>query len=475
MKTWCQLLVRHGWQVEEKGKNVFDCKKETEENLDFLEESLKKGSINYSLLGGQLVIHDAPLEEALWIQILDYNQRGMTEGGFREKTEPIIRILDTYIAGIVRQFNRLGFYTALSCDGHEKRPAMIYFVKEIDLPLLKGLLRVMGVPRVSVQETYNHYIVRMYMNRTGLLEVAEKLSLVSVDWLEKGVEYIEEQLLYADIEELLSIPGVSGKESNVRDVVKKRLTPFVDRVTEDYYGNLLAEKTYGRGNGPVILLNAHLDTVRDFTINRRIIKDESLWYSSEGILGADDRAGVAILLSMARFLNQSDFSGKVKFLFTVEEEVGLVGARQVEEYFLWGVEAGIVLDRRGSGDIVTSCRGEIPFCGKEYGRFFERVAKESGLNGWACTEGGSSDTRIWAEHGIQSVNLSVGYHNEHSERECLDIRATYQTYTLLKNVFQKAKELRNVLRKDFVANGFYYSGYSSRRHQRIFIKKMERG
>ena len=110
-------------------------------------------------------------------------------------------------------------------------------------------------------------------------------------------------------------------------------------------------------------------------------------------------------------------SVKIKFIFTVEEEVGLVGARNVDDTFLWGTDAVIVVDRRGTGDIVTSCEGDIPFCEEAYGKFIEQAAIEAGLSGWKCTQGGSSDTRTWAEHGIQSVNLSAGYHYEHSGAE----------------------------------------------------------
>lgn len=97
-----------------------------------------------------------------------------------------------------------------------------------------------------------------------------------------------------------------------------RKNETVDYITVDHYGNLLAEKTYGNGNGPTILLNAHLDTVYEIEPGRTIQKNGTIWTSSEGILGADDRAGVAIIVMIAKYLNQSDFCGKVKFIFTVE-------------------------------------------------------------------------------------------------------------------------------------------------------------
>jgi len=280
-----------------------------------------------------------------------------------------------------------------------------------------------------------------------LLDLAEQMSFIQPDWLEKGAGFVEEQLLYKELEDLLSIPGASSKEEAIRETVKDKLLPYVDFITEDSAGNLLAEMICRRGNGPTVLLNAHLDTVTDLDPGRRIVKKGKIWTSSEGILGADDRAGVALLIAMARHLNSSDFQGRVKFIVTVEEERGLIGAGQVADHFLWGVDGAIVLDRRGKADIVTSCHGVQRFCSEAYGKFFEKVAREIGLTGWKCTAGGFSDTLVWADHGIESVNLSVGYGYEHTDREYLDVHAAYQTLTLLKAVFQRSIEFRNLLRK----------------------------
>jgi putative aminopeptidase FrvX len=258
-------------------------------------------------------------------------------------------------------------------------------------------------------------------------------------------DYLNEEIFYLLLEKLLSIPGVSGRESRIREFVQKQLAPSVDFMTIDRNGNLLAEKTYGSGHGPTILLSAHLDIVHELEQDRLILKENGIWSSSNGILGADDRAGVAVLLIIAQHLFHSTFSGKVKFIFTVQEEVGLVGADQVDDYFLWDTDSAIVVDRRGTGDIVTSCGGYFPFCDKQYGQFFENLAKEKGFFGWRCTPGGSSDTGIWALHGIQSVNLSVGYQHEHTKNESLDVKACFQTALLLIAFFEHAPELTKVL------------------------------
>jgi putative aminopeptidase FrvX len=450
MKTWNQLFVRHGWKLGKQEENVFILGSETEDNLAFLLESLQQASVDYRIEAGMLYLHHEPITEQDWIEAVDFKYRG--RGGdlwFRPgEEEPKVRQLDTYICGIVRQLNRLGFQTNGSCDGHERRPAHVSFSKEgRNIRELLLMLEDLGMKRVRFQERTHGYSVIFPLNRSELVDLAERLSDVEESWLDQGQGYVQEQLFHLLLEKVLSIPGVSGNESLIRKVVKEQLAPFADYISVDRHGNLLAEKTYRSDRGPTILVNAHLDIFEEIEPNRVIVKENGIWSSSKGILGADDRAGVAVLLHIARHLINSSFSGRVKFIFTVKEEVGLVGANQVDDYFLWGTDAAIVVDRRGTGDIVTSCGGFIPFCDERYGKFFEELAKEIGLSGWECTPGGSSDTRIWAEHGIQSVNLSAGYQHEHTENERLDVKACYQTAQLVKAFFERAHELRRMLMK----------------------------
>lgn len=449
MKTWNQLFIRHGWLVKEKELNVFDCEMETNENLQFLLESLRKLDVKYSLKLSTLEVKSTPVTEMDWIQVLDFKNRGRGEGlWFRPGLEkPKVKELDTYISGIVRQFNRLGFYTNGSCDGHDKRSASISVTKDREILPLLNILDAVGLTRVQWKEIQQHYHLKLTQNRRELLDVAEKLSVLEIGWEEEGKTFLSQKVFNHRLEKLLSISGVSGEEHSIRTFVQEQLSPLVDYITVDHYGNVLAEKTFKTGQGPTILLNAHLDTYDSFTPDRNIIKSGDIWSSDKGILGADDRAGIAILLSVAEQLLHSSFHGKVKFIFTVEEEIGLVGAMNVDEYFLWGTDAAIVVDRRGSGDIVTSCGGFIPFCDKRYGEFFENTALELGLTNWNCSRGGSSDTTVWASHGIQSVNLSVGYNYEHTEDEILNVTSCFETSQLVLGVFERGRHLKRVIRE----------------------------
>lgn len=442
MKTWNQLFIRQGFNLMEMEENQFDCSKETKVNQKFLFECLRKLDVEFIVKDNLLTIESSPVIEFDWLRAVDFQDRGHFGDWFApESDEAKIHELDAYISGLVRQFNRLGLYTLGSCDGHGTGQAHIQFLRDIEMDKVEMVLKGLSLKDYRIRNKSIIFLCARY----ELLDIVETMEQIEIEWLNHDEDFIRKQLFFQELEQVLSINGESGNEEEIREYVLDTLTPFVDHIAVDQSGNILAQKRYGSGNGPCILLNAHLDTCAPFVLGRKIEKDNGIWSSSKGILGADDRAGVAAVLQLAKNLQQSRFRGTVKFIFTVKEEIGLVGASEVHEYFLWDVDAAIVLDRRGSGDIVVSCGSYESFCDQSYGKFIEETAKEAGLSGWKCKAGGSSDTRIWASYGIQSVNLSVGYAHEHTSSETLDIEACYQTVKLVDKYFERYRELLRVL------------------------------
>ncbi|TAA72745.1 M20/M25/M40 family metallo-hydrolase [Planococcus salinarum] len=445
MQNLNRLFIRHGFLIEEIGEGRFDCLKETEENMKFLKETLDELFVAYSSVHGLLKIEERELDEELWLRAVDFKFRGRTEMlQFGPGVDiPGIKNFDTYMAGVIRQLNRLGLSTTSCCDGHEKKLPGISFTRETDMATVVKVLTVIGLPNIHIR---NHS-VSIRVPRIQLLDAAEALNTFSPEDLEKGMEELKKRSFLMELESCLSIDGESGDEDDIRDWVRSKLVNHADSLEMDHKGNILAVKVYGRGKGPVILLNAHLDTVYSFDEGREIIKDGNIWTSSSGILGADDRAGVAILLETLKRLDATNFNGTVKYIFTVEEEIGLLGAKAVDANFLHDVDAAFVIDRKGKGDIVTSCGGYEQFCDESFGKFIEETASNYGLAGWKCTAGGNSDTRIWASHSIQSVNLSAGYYHEHSADEYLDVEGCLGTVELLLALFKEAGTMRRIVRK----------------------------
>lgn len=228
--------------------------------------------------------------------------------------------------------------------------------------------------------------------------------------------------------ELLNIHAVSGNEKPVRDYLKPVLTDLVDTVTVDSYGNLLGDLKCGNGISATILLSAHMDTVRGVLADRKLIDDKGVIMSNKGALGADDRAGIAIILAVLRNLKKINFNGHIKVAFSREEEIGCKGAEKIDPKWYEGTDLAIVCDRRGNRDIVAGCG--MAFCSNEVGFFMEDVSKMLDMN-YNCVEGGISDAMVFAQEGINSINLSVGYMNEHTEREFVVINDMKDTARLI--------------------------------------------
>ena len=301
------ICVRHGWLIQEVEEQIFNCVNESEGNIQFLMETLELLGVEFEYKEKILSINSMPVPEEEFIKMIDFPHRGRTEliGEYPNPNKPNIKNLDTYICEIVRQLNRLGFYTIASCDGHEIEPAHILFTVGLKRDKLLKILSISGAKRLGVREYKRSYRVNIPLMYSELLYLAEKLGEIKIEWVKEKKEFIQEQPFYKELEQLLKIPGASGNEEEIRKIVQKKLAQFVDFISVDRHGNLLAEKTYRTGHGPTILLNAHLDIASEIVAGRSIIKKNGIWRSSQGILGVDDRAGVAVLLYMAEHLPRS--------------------------------------------------------------------------------------------------------------------------------------------------------------------------
>lgn len=60
------------------------------------------------------------------------------------------------------------------------------------------------------------------------------------------------------LEEFSNTCGISGFERNVRELLHKKIRPYVDEIRTDNMGNLIATK---KGNGPKVMIAAHMDEI----------------------------------------------------------------------------------------------------------------------------------------------------------------------------------------------------------------------
>jgi tripeptide aminopeptidase len=123
--------------------------------------------------------------------------------------------------------------------------------------------------------------------------------------------------------ELCAIESPYGRERACADRVTAELRGLGLEVEEDAAGNLLARIGSG-GDG--ILLCAHLDTV-PLTGPVEPVCEDGVWSNRhDAILGADNKAAVAVILVAARRWVAESPPLPVELLFTVGEEDALAGA-----------------------------------------------------------------------------------------------------------------------------------------------------
>jgi len=381
---------------------------------------------------------EATDEEILdWIEEAKHHYAPLDDHGMEALFDPRRQALpyhlfDGHVRGVVRMMNELGILISSCCDGHGKRAARVY-TQDLLTNQQRYLLRLAAdaVPGLTVSLQSRWIQLEVKDQRSLLLDLAEVLYRIKQD--ASTIQGLEVQRFRNRLLRWLAIPGQSRREQTVRSRVHQAVRRFADDSFIDDKGNLLV--TYHQGEGPVILLSAHLDTVERIDLYRTLFQEGTVLTSSNGILGADDRAGIAAILELMERIPATDFRGTIKLAFSVEEEIGCRGAEAMDASFLEDVDAAIVFDRRGTRDIVTGCHGEFDFCETTFGACFEQAGLLSDMPDWRTTRyGGSSDAKLFALRAIPAVNLSVGYLHEHTDFEQVDFAATLETVRLVETL-----------------------------------------
>lgn len=179
------------------------------------------------------------------------------------------------------------------------------------------------------------------------------------------------------------------------------------------YKNVIIEKEYivAIGDFPIALV-AHLDTVF-YNQPSEIYYDQrkGILWSPDG-LGADDRAGIFAILQII----QAGYRPSI--ILTTDEERGGLGAQKLakKECPIEFLRYMIQLDRRGSNDCVfyDCANGEFIKYIESFG-FSEAIGSFSDI---------SFLMPAWQVCG---VNLSVGYKDEHSIAETLNVHQLFKT------------------------------------------------
>ncbi|MCS7186439.1 MAG: M20/M25/M40 family metallo-hydrolase [Armatimonadetes bacterium] len=207
---------------------------------------------------------------------------------------------------------------------------------------------------------------------------------------------INRERFLSDFLELVRIPSPSGKEREVAQAVKAKVEAMGLTVSEDEagkgfggeQGNLIVKVTGNLEGVPPILLNAHLDTVLPCENVNPIVEGDKVRSDGRTILGADNKAGVCVLLEFLRVIKEDGIQhGPLEIVFTVAEETGLHGAKHLD-YSLISAKVGFVLDS-----------------GPPINKVIVRAPSQKNLR--AVVKGKSAHAGVSPEKGINAIQLAA--------------------------------------------------------------------
>ncbi len=237
---------------------------------------------------------------------------------------------------------------------------------------------------------------------------------------------------------LCEIRSPSGEEREVADAVATELRQLGLEVSEDGCaqeaeagaGNLLA-RLPGRSER-FIMFSGHLDTVPHQGGVDVVLEDGVYRSAGETILGADDKAAVAVLLELVASHADDPPEVGIELLLTVAEEKALRGAKAFDVSALRS-EAGFVLDHASPiGEVITASpsyqRLDIEFSGTEA---HAGIRPEEGHSAIAAAgaaiaamELGRLDPETTANVGVvaggTSANVVPGACRIEAEARCID-------------------------------------------------------
>jgi hypothetical protein len=190
----------------------------------------------------------------------------------------------------------------------------------------------------------------------------------------------------------------------------------VDGLEKDEFGNLFIKI----GDSDV-MFTSHLDTATsaNTTVNH-VFDGDIIKTDGKSILGADDKAGVTIMLYMIK----NQIPGL--YYFFLGEEVGCVGSRKVanvqKENKIEGINKVISFDRRGTNSVITFQSGKR--CTSDnFGKTLASQLNQADADFKYETDptGVLTDSIQFISIYPECTNISVGYQSEHTFSETQNI------------------------------------------------------
>ncbi len=187
--------------------------------------------------------------------------------------------------------------------------------------------------------------------------------------------------------EMVKISSESLQEREMADyLIEFFKKEFSVDVFEDNAGSKIGGSTGNLivkidGKGEPLLLTAHIDTVKPGRNVNPLIKDDRVVSDGTTILGADDKSGIAMIIEALRVIKENNFEmPSLEIVFTVAEEIGLLGAKNLDKDKL-KAKYGIALDSEDIEGVYNRAPSQNSITIEFYGKKSHAgMAPELGLN-----------------------------------------------------------------------------------------------
>lgn len=210
---------------------------------------------------------------------------------------------------------------------------------------------------------------------------------------------VNQERLVNEFIELIKIDSETKNEAMIAKTLTSKFEALGLEVIED---DSAKRTNHGAGNlicnlpatasssteTPTLLFTSHMDTVVPGQNIKPSIKDGYITSDGTTILGADDKAGLAVMFEAIRLLKENEIAhGALQFVITAGEESGLVGAKEINQNLLKS-DYGYALDSDGEiGNIVVSAPYQVKF--------------------HVIIEGKSAHAGVAPEKGVSAITLAA--------------------------------------------------------------------
>lgn len=253
---------------------------------------------------------------------------------------------------------------------------------------------------------------------TNVTEEETKEIETKSEW---GCEYLDEDF----IKDVMSVPTASKEEYRMVTFIILWARRNGIKYEFDNYGNVYLTKGTLEEGEFYPCVTSHLDTVQDkqrvfaqsasaLPLKTRIKNNKHEMYIDGMGIGADDKAGVLISLSLFKYAE------KIKACFFLEEEVGMLGSKQLNKE--WFNDVGYVIgwDSPDLNRAAWASSGVTLFSKEFFENEIKDVCKEWGLTSFR-SEPFTDVSQIRQKTDVICMNFGNGGYNAHMSTEYIVI------------------------------------------------------